>query len=421
MDQRYPLHTRTTDNGIRVAINPDPWVSGVALNLWYEVGSFHEKPGKTGFAHLFEHLMFSGSAQVASGEHLAQIEAMGGHCNATTSFDRTNYFETVPRSGLELALWLEADRLNSLLDSVDQVNLDTQREVVKEEKRQRYDNVPYGDVFPRLMEFAFPPGHRYGHMPIGSMEDLDEATLDDVHSFFHTHYVPSNLIMSLSGAIEPEEGFQLVDKYFSHIPPGAKPEHPATVVVPPLTGIPRLTLSGQVPQDVIYHAWIVPPLVDEISDPVDLGLTVLAGSLSSRLHTSLVRTHLAHSVGIANAGLSQGNSVIYSTAICAEGVTPEELEEKLVVGVETLCTEGPTDGEVARAIRHEDREYLSALAHIETRADHMSGSWSYFDDVEEINRHLDMIHQLTAHDVHHGLKTCINPDHRGTITYRRSL
>jgi predicted Zn-dependent peptidase len=165
----YAIRRHTLGNGLRVVVNPDPWTPVVAVNLWYDVGSAHEAPGRTGFAHLFEHLMFAGSANVTSGEHLGALQALGGEVNATTSFDRTNYFETVPVGVTPLALWYEADRLGSLLDAIDQATLDTEREVVKEEKRQRYDNVPYGDAFAHLTDLVFGPDHPYGHMPIGSM------------------------------------------------------------------------------------------------------------------------------------------------------------------------------------------------------------------------------------------------------------
>ncbi|MEZ5202716.1 MAG: pitrilysin family protein, partial [Micropruina glycogenica] len=184
----YPLHQATLDNGLRVIVNPDPSVPVVAVNLWYDVGSRDERPGRTGLAHLFEHLMFEGSANVTSGEHLATVQSVGGSANATTWFDRTNYFETVPTGALDLALWLEADRLASL--QVTQHNLDNQRDVVMEEKRQRYDNVPYGDVMLHLVQLTFPADHPYGHPTIGSMDDLAAATLDDAKAFFATHYAP---------------------------------------------------------------------------------------------------------------------------------------------------------------------------------------------------------------------------------------
>ena len=419
VDHTYPLSTTTTSNGIRVAVNPDPWVPGVAVNLWYGVGSVNETAGKTGFAHLFEHLMFSGSANVASGEHLALLQSLGGNANATTSFDRTNYFETVPAGGLDLALWLEAERLASLLDSVDQTNLDTQRDVVKEEKRQRYDNVPYGDAFPRIMGLVFPASHPYAHMPIGSMEDLDSAELDDVHRFFHRHYSPNNLILSLSGAVQPEEGFSLVEKHFSGIEPGEGPAVPDVEPLGGLTGVPRAELVADVPQDVVYCCWLVPPVADDTNDPLGLGLSVLAGSMTSRLHKDLVRTNLADSADAFDLGLAYGNSLVVATAVCADSVPPHIVEDAMMAAWDRFCEEGPTEEEMNRAKKAEDREFLADLASIESRADHISASWSYFSDPDEVNRHLDVVHALTPEAVQRVFSTWMRPQNRAVLTYRR--
>ena len=192
----YPIVEQRLANGLRVIASPDHGAPSVAVNLWYDVGSRDEEPGRTGFAHLFEHIMFQGSAHVPSGQHIGLLQAAGAAVNATTWFDRTNYFETLPTGGLDLALWLEADRLGSLLDALTQESLDNQREVVKEERRQRYDNVPYGDAMELLNALTFPADHPYGHTTIGSMDDLNAATLADVQAFFRTHYRPSNAVLS---------------------------------------------------------------------------------------------------------------------------------------------------------------------------------------------------------------------------------
>ena len=418
MDHTYPLYTAQTSNGIRVAVNPDPWVPGVAVNLWYGVGSVNEVSGKTGFAHLFEHLMFSGSESVASGEHLAVLQSLGGNANATTSFDRTNYFETIPRGGLDLALWLEAERLRSLLASVDQDNLDTQREVVKEEKRQRYDNVPYGDSFSLIMGLVFPGSHPYSHMPIGSMEDLDSASLEDVHGFFHRHYSPKNLILTLSGAIQPDEGFSLVEKYFSDIESGEGPQDPFVVPLEKLTGIPRTDVEADVPQDVVYCCWLIPPIADDSNDPLGLGLSVLAGSMTSRLHEDLVRTSMADSAEAFDLGLEHGNSLIVATAACTDGVTPQRVEETMMASWEKFCGEGPSVEEMNRAKKAEEREFLADLAGIESRADHISASWSYFGDPDEVNRHLRTIQSLTSGDVAREFSSWLRPENRAVLTYR---
>ncbi len=203
VDIAYPIQTRTLTNGLRVVVSPDHTVPMVTVNLWVDVGSRHEVPGRTGFAHLFEHLMFQGSRNVRSGEHFEALMAEGGRLNATTWFDRTNYFETLPVEAFELALWLEADRHGHLLDAVTQENLDNQRDVVKEEKRQRYDNAPYGHAMRDVYATLFPEGHPYHHPTIGSMEDLEAATLEDVHAFYCTHYGPNNTVLTLVGDVSP--------------------------------------------------------------------------------------------------------------------------------------------------------------------------------------------------------------------------
>ena len=193
----YPIVERTLPNGLRVIVSEDHAVPNVAVNLWVGVGSRHESPGRTGLAHLFEHLMFQGSRNVQSGEHFSALMDEGARLNATTWFDRTNYFETVPRGAMDLALWMEADRHGHLLDAVTQENLDNQLDVVKEEKRQRYDNVPYGNALIEMYAAVFPKGHPYHHPTIGSMDDLDAASLADVHAFYRRFYGPNNTVLTL--------------------------------------------------------------------------------------------------------------------------------------------------------------------------------------------------------------------------------
>ena len=212
-------------NGLRLIVSEDHLAPVVAVNIWYNVGSKHEVAGKTGFAHLFEHVMFQGSGHVAKAEHMALVQAAGGTLNGTTFFDRTNYFETMPSHQLELALWLEADRMATLLDALNQENLDNQRDVVKNEKRSSYDNRPYGDWFHKLHEHLFPPEHPYHHPTIGSMEDLDAASLEDVAAFFRTYYAPNNAVLSIVGDVDPAQARAWVERYFGEIP--AQPGDPA--------------------------------------------------------------------------------------------------------------------------------------------------------------------------------------------------
>src|SRR2546422_7432992 len=190
-------------NGFRLVLAEDHLAPVVAVNIWYNVGSKNEVPGKTGFAHLFEHVMFQGSAHVGKAEHIALVQAAGGTMNGTTWLDRTNYFETLPSHQLELALWLEADRMGTLLDALSQENLDNQREVVKNEKRWSYDNRPYGSLAGKKLGHLFPPEHPYHHTMIGSMEDLDAASVEDVSDFFRTYYAPNNAVLSVVGDADP--------------------------------------------------------------------------------------------------------------------------------------------------------------------------------------------------------------------------
>src|SRR3954454_5386258 len=195
----YPFSRHQLDNGLRVVISEDHLAPVVAVNLWYDVGSKHEQPGRTGFAHLFEHVMFQGSAHVGKAEHMAIIQAAGGVANGSTWLDRTNYYETMPSNQLELALWLEADRLATLPEALSQENLDNQREVVKNEKRWSYDNRPYGSWVEKLLGGVYPASHPYHHPTIGSMADLDAASLEDVGEFFQTWYAPNNAVLAIAG------------------------------------------------------------------------------------------------------------------------------------------------------------------------------------------------------------------------------
>src|ERR671914_1191193 len=200
---RIPIDTFRLSNGLFVTLSEDHTAPIVAVNLWYHVGSANERLGRTGFAHLFEHMLFQGSADVAANEHFELVQRAGGTLNGSTWLDRTNYFETVPSHQLELALWLEADRMGTLLDALSQENLDNQREVVKNEKRWSYDNRPYGSWNEKLQAHLFPPEHPYHHSTIGSMEDLDAASLEDVREFFRTWYAPNNAVLSVVGDVDP--------------------------------------------------------------------------------------------------------------------------------------------------------------------------------------------------------------------------
>ncbi len=289
MPLTYPIAEQTLDNGLRVVVSSDRAVPIVAVNLWYDVGSRHEPAGLTGFAHLFEHLMFQGSRNVASGQHFSLLETAGASLNASTFFDRTNYFESLPSGGLDLALWLEADRMGYLLDAVNQENLDNQRDVVKEEKRQSYDNRPYGDSYERLVKLAFPEGHPYAHMTIGSMADLDAASVEDVHAFFRAYYGPNNAVLTIVGDVSEEDAFDAAKRYFGHLPAIPQPPEAPDGTIGPLTEVLRDDVVSDVPSDLITMMFRLPVDGTPELDAAGLALDILAAGQSGRLNRRLVR------------------------------------------------------------------------------------------------------------------------------------
>jgi len=416
----YPIVQRTLANGLRVIASPDHGTPTVAVNLWYDVGSRDEQPGRTGFAHLFEHLMFQGSAHVPSGQHIGLLQAAGASVNATTWFDRTNYFETLPTGGLDLALWLEADRLGSLLDTMTQESLDNQREVVKEEKRQRYDNVPYGDVMERLIGLTFPADHPYGHTTIGSMDDLNAATLEDVQSFFRTHYMPSNAVLSIVGDIEPEQAFERADTYFGHLHSAQKPAKDRPAPLPALTGTERMETAADVPAAAVYLTWRLPARGSREFDAVDLAFSVLGQGQTSRLHKQLVRSaEIAESAGGSTLGLIGGSSYGFAFARAREGVTVEELEAALTAEVDRLVSVPPTEQELRRAKAQYERHWLHELARVDSRADAFGEYATLHRNPALVNTRIAEVEDLQLEDVSTAVSSYLRSDQCATLIYRQ--
>src|SRR3954447_16823440 len=275
------------DNGLRVVLNEDHSAPLVAVNLWYHVGSKNERPGRTGFAHLFEHMLFSGSEHVGNNEHFRYVQSVGGNLNGTTFFDRTNYFETLPSNYLALGLWLESDRMGYFLPALTQEKLDIQREVVKEERRQRYDNVPYGTAFERLLHLAYDPDYSYHWPTIGSMEDLGAASLDDIREFFATWYRPDNATLTVIGDFAPDEAKQLVEHYFGSIPAG-KSFPKFNLERKPLNGERREVFPSPVQLPRVYRLYHFPKMGHPDWMAADLLSSVLSGDKASRLEKALV-------------------------------------------------------------------------------------------------------------------------------------
>lgn len=417
----YPLQEHVLANGLRVIVSEDHTVPNVAVNLWVGVGSRHEAPGRTGFAHLFEHLMFQGSRNVASGEHFTALMDEGARLNATTWFDRTNYFETVPTGALELALWLEADRHGYLLDAVNQENLDNQRDVVKEEKRQRYDNVPYGTALMDIYATVFPEDHPYHHPTIGSMEDLDAATVDDVHAFFRTHYGPNNTVLTLVGDVTPEEGFAAAQKHFGHLPAielrhAARDDRHAQLA--PLVSPVRLDRLRDVPNDRLYVSFRLP--VDTTPDyhACAIAADLVGGLASSRLMQRLVRTdETATAVSAWTMGLIDGASLGILTVDVADGADPEDVESAMCEELLRLAASVPDDAEMESVVADTERSWLSSLASIEERADHIGHHALLTGDPAYVNEFVDHVRSVTPEQVRAATERWFHPDARAVVRY----
>jgi zinc protease len=414
----YPIHETTLSNGLRVVVSPDASVPTVTVNIWVNVGSRHEVVGRTGFAHLFEHLMFQGSRHIASGEHFTRLMAEGGRLNATTWFDRTNYFETVPKGAYELALWMEADRHGHLLDAVTQENLDNQRDVVKEEKRQRYDNVPYGTALIEVYAAVFPTGHPYHHPTIGSMEDLDAASLADVHDFFRRYYGPNNSVLTLVGDITAEEGFAAAERYFGHLPASADPARPAVPSLEPLTEPVRVDRPGNVPNDRLHIAFRLP--VDNTPQFFAAGLAIdaLGGLSTSRLVQRLVRREqVANAVQAHAMGFVDGVSLGFFVVDVADGQDPQAVEAAVVEELERFALEGPTEVEMESAMAQSERSWLSALAGQEERADLISQHVLLHGDGQFVNTFLDRIGEVGPADVRAAAAHWLRPEGRAVVRH----
>jgi zinc protease len=412
-DERLP-------NGLRLIVAEDHLAPVVAINVWYDVGSKHEQPGKTGFAHLFEHVMFQGSRHVAKAEHIALVQAAGGTMNGTTWLDRTNYFETLPAHQLDLGLWLEADRMATLLDALSQENLDNQREVVKNEKRWSYDNRPYGSWNEKMLAAVFPPEHPYHHPTIGSMEDLDAASLEDVQSFFRLHYAPNNAVLSVVGDVEPEQVTRWVEQYFGSIP--ANPNLP--VELPdmrlPLTigSEIRDVVPDRVPLPRIYWGFRGPVFGDPRLDALDLAGQILAGGKGSRLHRRLVREErLAQDVALFSMGLVAGGSVTAGWATARPGVDLVQLETAFWEELERLGREPVSDDELERAKALTEADELGALQRVDEKADRLSMYATLFDDPEMINRILPRYLSTTAEQIQSVSADVFVPNNRVVLTY----
>jgi zinc protease len=382
---RLDIETYRLANGLNVILSRDASVPVVAVNLWYHVGSGDERPGRTGFAHLFEHMMFQGSQHVGDDEHFRLIQEAGGTLNGTTNTDRTNYFQAVPSNFLERVLWQEADRMGFLLPSMTQEKLDNQRSVVQNERRQNYDNAPYGLAFETLAAALYPAGHPYSWTTIGSLEDLNAASLDDVQDFFRQYYVPNNASLSIVGDFDPAQTKRWVERYFGGLPAGRAIERPRPAPVQ-LSGERQVLLEDRVQLPRLYVAWPTPAQYQPGDAELDVLANVLASGRSSRLYRRLV-----HEEQIAQFVTASQSSrpLAGQFGIVVQARPGVDLTRVLAIvdeEIARLVREPPTEREVQAARNAYEASFIQRMQTNLGRADQLNAYATFTGDAAFIER-----------------------------------
>lgn len=389
----------TLDNGLTVILHEDRSTPMVAVNVWYHVGSGDEQPGRTGFAHLFEHVMFMGSQHVPVGAFDQWLEAAGANNNGSTSQDRTNYFEWMPSNALPLALWLEADRMGWLLPTMDQAKLDVQRDVVKNERRQRVDNVPYGRAFETMLAAVFPAGHPYSWSTIGSMADLSAASLEDVTQFFRTYYAPNNATLTIAGDFNRDSVRVWVQRYFGEIPRG--PVMPARPSVKEVT-IPKdtfLVLEDKVQLPRLYYAWPSVKAFHADDATLDLLAYVLAGDKNSRLYKRLVyEMQVAQDVSAFQMS-GRLDGMFAMTVTPKPGQSPARMAQLVNEEIRKLSSQAVTDRELARAQNSYRAQFLDRLASVNGKADQLNFYNYYAGTPDYVRQDAARYDAVTAADI----------------------
>ncbi|HWB29279.1 MAG TPA: pitrilysin family protein [Vicinamibacterales bacterium] len=411
-----PYEMFTLPNGLTVILNEDHSVPKVAVNVWYHVGSSYEKPGRTGFAHLFEHLMFEGSGHVKPGQFDNLLEAAGGSNNGSTTEDRTNYYEEVPSNALDLPLYLESDRMGYLLDIVTPQTVDSQRDVVKNELRQRYQNAPYGQAFLRMTELLYPKDHPYHWPVIGYMDDLSAASQEDVVDFFKSYYAPGNASLVISGDITPAEARKRVEYWFGDVKPG--PRIPLQKVpAAELTGVIKETLQDRVQLPRIYLAWLTPGFYEPGDAELDMVSGVLAGGKSSRLYKRLVYDlQLAQDVDAAQNSSRYGS--IYTIIVTARPSQdpPDQVLARLTAVVDEeldkLRVTPPDAREVERARNSIESSFYSRIETVAGKADQLNAYFTATGNPDYFAEDLGRYQSLAPDDIQAAIKHWLPADRR---------
>lgn len=393
-----PYERIVLKNGLNVILHQDKTTPTISVNQWYHVGSGYEKPGRTGFAHLFEHLMFEGSKNVPEGKFDEWMESAGGNNNGSTNTDRTNYYEDIPSNALALALYLDSDRMGFLLDAMTQEKLDGQRDVVKNERRQRYENSPYGMSWVMLFDALYPPSHPYSWPTIGSMADLSAASLDDVKEFFKLYYAPNNASLAIAGDIDIPATKVLVEKWFGEIPMG-KPVPPQDRSVPTLLTEKRIMFEDRVQLPRLYMAWLSPSSLTAGDAEMDLLSSVLAGGKNSRLYKKLVyEMQIAQDVSaFQSSGKISSQFIIIATA--RAGHTLAEIESVIQQEIDKVKSEPPSLRELDRARNQYEASFIERLESINAKADQLNNYFYLTGNPDYFNEDLARYYAVDPQDI----------------------
>jgi zinc protease len=416
---QLPYTQFTLSNGLHVILHEDHSVPVVSVNVWYHVGSGRERPGRTGFAHLFEHLMFMGSGHVKPGEFDSWLESAGGQNNGSTEYDRTNYWINVPSNALELALFLESDRMGYLLDTMTPQTVDAQRDVVKNERRQSVENRPYGtaeDVI--LGEMLFADAHPYHWPVIGYMPDLTAASYDDVVAFFKTFYAPGNASLVIAGDLDPAATRRLVEKWFSDVKPGPPPT-PPTIPGAMLTGVQKKTVTDRVQLPRLFLAWITPRHFEPGDAALDIVADILSGGKNARLYKRLV-----YDMQIAqNVRASQNSQALASyfeiEVTPRPGHTIDEVQKVVDEEIAKLRREDPSEHEVQRALNQIEASFYNRMERVGGfggKADQLNAYYTSTGDPDWFNEDLARYRALSPSDVRAAADRFLPADRRVELT-----
>jgi zinc protease len=408
----------TLANGLDVLVHEDHDCPIVAVNIWYHVGSKNEKPGRTGFAHLFEHLMFEGSEHHDTG-YFHPLQEAGGTLNGSTNADRTNYWEVVPTNALELALWMESDRMGYLLPALTDRKFQNQRDVVLNERRQNYENRPYGFAGMAIVAALYPPDHPYHWLTIGEAADLRAARLDDVRAFFQTYYRPRNASLALAGDVRTDDALQLVERYFGSIDPGDPPP-PVDVTVPePLPGDVRLLLEDRVELPRLYLVWHSQALFAPGDAEMDLMAELLAGSKTSRLYRALVYDQRIATEIAASQNSREIGGFFQVVATAAPGRTLQELEAAITREIDAFMSSGPTAAEMERGLAQAESQFIYRLQTVGGfggKSDQLNAYNVFLGEPDFFDRDLERYRQVSAAAIQAEASRLFHPQRRVALS-----